>query len=361
MKAVLILSDGTVVYGRGFGAQTIKVGELVFNTSMMGYQEALTDPSYAGQILLMSYPLIGNYGINTREYESNRIHAEGFAVREASPPGEQELHRESFQTLDAFLKEFQVPGMDGLDTRFLVRKLRTQGVRPAILATREEEIDAKKLLDNLAKFEYGKVDFVEKVTRKKPEIYGDGKRTVVLVDYGLKMGIVRELVARGLKVVVVPSFSTLEDIERYEPAGVVLSNGPGDPALLTAAHETIQKIIQADYPVLGICLGHQLLAHALGGKTYKLKFGHRGSNHPVLDTSRNKIVVTTQNHGYAVDADLPEGLEISHLNVNDGTVEGMRHLDKPVFSVQYHPESSPGPEDSKYLFDRFVHMLDVKK
>lgn len=353
VKAILILSDGSIIYGKGFGAQNTAVGELVFNTSMMGYQEALTDPSYAGQILLMSYPLIGNYGINKKEYESKAIHAHGFVVREASPQGN---HRESFETLSEFLKEFNIPGIQGIDTRFLVRKLRTQGVLPSLLATYKDNIDVKKLANILAPFDYGKMDFVEKVTRKQPEEFGNGK-PIVLIDYGVKMGIVRELVKRKLKVIVLPSFATIEEIESYEPAGILLSNGPGDPSLLVQAYTTIQKIIQKEYPIMGICLGHQLLAHAVGGKTYKLKFGHRGSNHPVLDKIKNKIAITTQNHGYAVDAALPEAFEITHINVNDKTVEGMQHKDKPIFSVQYHPESSPGPRDSTYLFDNFTKLL----
>ncbi|HLC69253.1 MAG TPA: glutamine-hydrolyzing carbamoyl-phosphate synthase small subunit [Candidatus Bilamarchaeaceae archaeon] len=353
MKAVLIWKDGTILYGKGFGAQTTQIGELVFNTSMIGYQEALTDPSYAGQILTMSYPLIGNYGINEKEYESKAVHVEGYVVREASSEGE---HRESFENLDAFLKEFNVPGIEGIDTRYIVRKLRTGGVMPALLATYENSMDVKKLREELEKFDYGNVDFVEKVTRKTPETYGKG-RTVVLIDLGVKMGIVRELVERNVRVVVLPSFASLEEIERYEPAGIVISNGPGDPGILTGIHALIRKLAEKDYPLMGICLGHQVLAHAFGGKTFKLKFGHRGSNHPVLDKLQNKIAITTQNHGYAVDKALPKNFELTHVNVNDGTVEGMQHADKPVFSVQYHPESSPGPRDSKYLFDEFLKML----
>lgn len=355
MKSVLILNDGTVLYGNGLGARSVRPGELVFNTSMMGYQEALTDPSYAGQLLLMSYPLIGNYGINRGEYESDRIHAAGFLVREASPRAE---HRQSEQSLDAFLREHNVPGMDGIDTRFLVRKLRMHGVLPALLATYDDEINPQQLKAELAGFDYTHTDFVGQVTRKKPEIFGQGKKTIVLIDYGAKMGIVRQLVARGMRVVVLPSFSTLSDVERYEPLGIVLSNGPGDPAILTHAHRTIREIADKGYPLMGICLGHQLLAHAFGGKTFKLKFGHRGSNHAVFDRSLGRLVITTQNHGYAVDAALPRGFEPTHVNLNDQTIEGMAHTGRPIFSIQYHPESCPGPQDSRYLFDRFVQMLE---
>jgi carbamoyl-phosphate synthase small subunit len=357
VKAILVLSDGTTISGRGFGALQNQPGELVFNTSMVGYQEALTDPSYAGQILIMSYPLIGNYGINKREFESDRIHVNGFVVRQASPDAD---HRESYESLDAFLKEHDVPGIEGIDTRFLIRKLRTQGVMPSFIATYKdsEAPDTKKLSDELAKFDYGSIDFVQKVTRKEPQIFGNARgRCVVLIDYGVKMGIVRELVQRGLRVAVVPSFATAEEIEGYSPVGIVLSNGPGDPAILSHTHAAIQKLAKKDYPIMGICLGHQLIAHAFGGKTYKLKFGHRGSNHPVLDKTTNKITITTQNHGYAVDERVPPDFEITHINLNDNTVEGMWHTKRPIFSVQYHPESCPGPRDSVYLFDNFVKVL----
>ncbi len=362
-KAALVLQDGTILYGRGFGANTTKVGELVFNTSMVGYQEALTDPSYAGQILLMTYPLIGNYGVNEKDkwnsvyswFESGKVQVEGFAIRELS---DVTSHAESSSDINKFLTESGVPGIADIDTRYVVRHIRNHGVMPAVLAVYDSTIDTKKLLDEL-KFNYSAIDFVEKVTVKKPLVFGEkNKRTVVLVDYGVKMNIVRELEGRGLRVVVLPSFSTFKDIAKYEPEGIVLSNGPGDPAILTEAHETIKQLIAKDYSIMGICLGHQLLAHAYGGKTYKMKFGHRGCNHPVLNKLTGKTAITTQNHGFAVDEQsLPGEVEITHVNVNDNTVEGMRHISKNVFSVQYHPEASPGPRDSKYLFDEFVKML----
>ncbi len=362
-QGVLVLKDGTIIYGKGFGATATKVGELVFNTSMMGYQEALTDPSYAGQILLMTYPLIGNYGIDAKDkwdsdyswFESRNVQVEGFAVREMNNLPD---HRESTQTIDKFLSDAGIPGICDIDTRYLVRYVRNFGVMPAVLATYENGIDIKKLLDGLT-FKYESINFVERVTTREPLVFGkEHKKIVVLIDYGVKMNIVRELVARGLKIVVLPSFVNMKDVEKYEPSGVVLSNGPGDPAILKDAHETIRQLAKKNYPILGICLGHQLLTHALGGTTYKLKFGHRGANHPVLNKLTGRIAITTQNHGYAVDANkLPKELEVIHVNVNDGTVEGMRHVSKQIFSVQYHPEASPGPRDSKYIFDEFVKWL----
>jgi carbamoyl-phosphate synthase small subunit len=354
LKAVLILKDGTVLEGIGFGAKTTRVGELVFNTSMIGYQEALTDPSYAGQILLLTYPLIGNYGISSSDFESERVQVEGFCVREYC---ERPSHRGSIKTIDEFLNEFNVPGIAGIDTRFVVRKIRNYGVMPAIIATYDEHIDVKKLLDELV-FNYSSINFVEKVTTQRAKQYGRGKKKIVLIDYGVKMGIVRELVAREVRVIVVPSYASVDEIAKYEPDGILLSNGPGDPAILTNAHSVIRKLAERDYPIFGICLGHQLLAHAFGGRTFKLKFGHRGSNHPVVDLIKNRVCITTQNHGFAVDEKaLPKDFEITHYNLNDKTIEGTRHKTKPIFSVQYHPEAAPGPHDSKYLFDEFVKML----
>ena len=357
LKAVLLLQDGTLLHGQGFGAEAICQGELVFNTSMTGYQEALTDPSYAGQILLMTNPLIGNYGINEKDFESEKVHPRGFVVRNLSPDYS---HMEATKDVDAFLKEHGVPGITGIDTRFLVRKIRTRGVMPAIIATYydESEFDAKKLKID---FEYSGKDFVQEVTTKEAKRFGNGARRVVLIDYGVKMGIVRELVARGCEVIVVPSFAGLEQIRSYEPHGILLSNGPGDPSILAQAHKTIRSLSESNYPMFGICLGHQLLAHAFGGTTYKLKFGHRGFNHPVLDKQSGRVAITTQNHGYAVDPErVPAGFEITHVNLNDGTVEGMECRDREIFSVQYHPEASPGPHDSKKLFDKFVGMMKGK-
>ncbi len=350
--AALILSDGTVVSGKGFGASAVRAGELVFNTAMQGYQESLTDPSYAGQILLATYPLVGNYGIDKVSYESSRIHAEGYAVRELCPEGE---HKDSVENLDSFLEENGRPGICGIDTRFLVRKIRTHGVMPAMLAVGERPLNIKELLANL-KFDYGNTDFIKNITVKKPEIHGEkgAGKSVVLIDYGAKRNIITELVKRGLRVTVVSAYEDAETIRALEPDGIMLSNGPGNPAILTHAHKVINEL--KNYPIFGICLGNQLLSHAFGGDTFKLKFGHRGVNHPVINLKDSRVRITTQNHGFAVGK-VPKGFEITEKSANDGSVEGMEHADGHIFCVQYHPEAAPGPNDNKYLFDRFVKML----
>ncbi|NYZ74000.1 glutamine-hydrolyzing carbamoyl-phosphate synthase small subunit [Candidatus Micrarchaeota archaeon] len=352
MKAVLTLGDGTVFHGLGFGAEGERVGELVFNTSMMGYQEALTDPSYGGQILLMTYPLLGNYGTNESDRESDGIHPAGFVIRELSQDAE---HRNSRQTLDSFLKEHGVPGIYGIDTRFIVRHIRDKGVMPAIIVASDSEIDHEKILKKL-EFDYSSIDFVSKVTTKTPQVFGKGgKKRVALIDYGVKAGIIRELVSRGCEVHLLPCQSTADEVKALEPDGIMLSNGPGDPSILKDAHRTI-RALGGYKPMFGICLGHQLLGHAFGGDTYKLKFGHRGSNHAVLDIKTGRSFVTTQNHGFAVGK-IPDGFELTQVNANDNSVEGMRNDGKAIFSVQYHPEASPGPHDTRFLFDEFVKMM----
>ncbi|MBD3210117.1 glutamine-hydrolyzing carbamoyl-phosphate synthase small subunit [Candidatus Micrarchaeota archaeon] len=351
MKAVLALKDGTVLFGTGFGAKGERVGELVFNTSMTGYQEALTDPSYAGQILLMTYPLIGNYGTNARDRESGRVHPSGFAVRQVSPDRE---HREADNSLQAFLGQHGIPAISGIDTRFLVRHIRDKGVMPAIISVSDQEINAKQLVERLKGFDYSSVDFVSQVSTPEPVVYGKGRK-VALLDFGAKLGIARELVKRGCEVHMLPCHTSADKIKELEPEGIMLSNGPGDPSIPGYAHRTIRNL--AGYcPMFGVCLGHQLIAHAMGGSTYKLKFGHRGSNHPVQDLQKGRVAITTQNHGFAVK-ELPKGFELTHVNVNDGSIEGMRCRDKGIFSVQYHPEASPGPHDSGQLFDEFVRMM----
>jgi carbamoyl-phosphate synthase small subunit len=374
LKAALVLKDGTILHGRGFGASATNQGELVFNTSMTGYQEALTDPSYAGQILMMCNPLIGNYGINEKDYESKKIHCSGFITRQLS---EDYSHMEATKDVDEFLKEHNVPGISGIDTRFLVRKIRNAGVMPAAIATYEEDdsFDPENLKID---FDYSRINFVKKVTIQKPETFGTGlieaetsmvhgtlRRSignthVILIDYGAKRGIIQELLDRKIKVTVVPSFAKSDEIKSLEPDGILLTNGPGDPSMLTDCHRTIRQLV--DYPMFGICLGNQLLAHAFGGSTYKLKFGHRGANHPIINLKTKKVAITTQNHGFAVDPQkLPDNFEITHVNLNDETVEGIKHKELPIFSVQYHPESNPGPHDTKQLFDQFLKMVEGNK
>jgi carbamoyl-phosphate synthase small subunit len=357
-KAALMLQDGTLLHGEGFGAKANNQGEIVFNTSMTGYQEALTDPSYSGQILMMTNPLIGNYGINEKDFESRKIHCSGFVVRNLS---DDYTHMEASKSIDEFLKEHGIPGVTGIDTRFLVRKIRDKGVMPAAIATYagDEQFDLEKLKVD---FDYSSVNFVEQVTARKPETSGTGNLHVVLIDYGAKRGIVQELLNRKLKVTVVPSFTKAEEIKSLNPDGILLSNGPGDPSILSDAHATIRELAESRFPIFGICLGNQLLAHAFGASTYKLKFGHRGANHPVMNLKSKKVAITTQNHGFAVDRQtLPDVLEITHKNLNDETVEGIAHKELPVFSVQYHPESNPGPHDSKQLFDKYVRIMEENK
>jgi carbamoyl-phosphate synthase small subunit len=354
LRATLVLKDGTTLQGIGFGAKTEMVGELVFNTSMTGYQEALTDPSYGGQILLMTYPLVGNYGTNAADKESDHVQPSGFVIRELSPDAE---HRQSEGGIHSFLKDNGVPGIYGIDTRMVVRHIRDKGVMPAILATSDSEaaLDPKRLLSKL-EFDYSSIDFVSKASTKKPLVFNKGGKTrVALIDYGVKMGIVRELMKRKCEVHVLPSSTPASDVRALEPSGILLSNGPGDPAMLAGAHRTIREL-EGDMPIFGICLGHQLLAHAFGGDTYKLKFGHRGSNHAVLDNRSGRTLITTQNHGFAVGR-IPKGFETTHTSVNDKSVEGMADEKRRIISVQYHPEASPGPHDSLYLFDEFMKMM----
>ncbi|MBI5222851.1 glutamine-hydrolyzing carbamoyl-phosphate synthase small subunit [Candidatus Micrarchaeota archaeon] len=353
MKAALILKDGTVLYGTGFGAIGERSGELVFNTSMMGYEEMLTDPSYAGQILILTYPLIGNYGINGKDRESPKIHQSGLVVRQLS---QEYQHREAQESLDEFLKEQKIPGISGIDTRFLVRHIREKGVMPATIITTPEEdkINVKKALEKL-NFDYSSIDFVAQVSTKKTQTHGKGKRKIALIDFGVKHGIIDQLAKRDSKVYLMPHSSSAQEIKELEPDGIVLSNGPGDPAILTGVHKLIREL-EGYRPMFGICLGNQLIAHAFGGDTYKLKFGHRGANHAVQDIELDKIAITTQNHGFAVGK-VPKGFEVSHTNLNDKTIEGLCNKNKDIFCVQYHPEAQSGPHDSRYLFDKFMKMI----
>lgn len=354
-RAFLVLEDGSVYEGYSFGAAVAAHGEVVFATSMTGYQEMLTDPSFAGQIVVPTYPMIGNYGINAQDFESKRIQVAGFVVREEC---RMPSHRLSEQTLDEYLRSEGVPGLAGIDTRALVRRLRVHGVMMGAIA---ESAEAAALrLKTIPR--YDSVDYVKLVTAAEPyEWVGPGGEIsgprIVVLDSGLKYNILRNLARLGCSLKVVPCTLPASEILRLNPDGVFFSPGPGDPALLDYLTDTVRVLI-GKKPVMGICLGHQLIARALGGRTFKLKFGHRGANHPVKDLETGRVYITAQNHGYAVDADsLKEGLEVSQINLNDGTVEGLRHRELPLFTIQYHSEASPGPLDTAYLFERFVEMV----
>jgi carbamoyl-phosphate synthase small subunit len=361
MKALLALEDGTFFYGNTFAAQGEVDGEVVFNTSMTGYQEVLTDPSYNGQIVAMTYPLVGNYGVNDQDAESERIQVRAFVVREyESIPS----NWRSKKSLADYLKEHGIVGVEDIDTRALTRHIRLAGAMKGVVST--SDLDPSSLTEK-AKASDGLVgrDLVKGVTCNRPFTWSDrqaGLCNVVALDYGIKFNILRSLARRGCRVTVLPAHTSADAIREIDPDGIVLSNGPGDPEPVTYAVETI-KDLMPDYPIFGICLGHQLLGLAFGGKTYKLKFGHRGANHPVKNLATGRVEITAQNHGFCVDAESindPE-VEITHMNLNDMTLEGMRHRTLPILSVQYHPEASPGPHDSNYLFDEFIRLLEEKK
>jgi carbamoyl-phosphate synthase small subunit len=352
MKARLLLEDGTLFTGTSFGAEGISIGEVVFNTSITGYQEVLTDPSYCGQIITMTYPLIGNYGLSRDDNESMRPYAHGLIVREHA---EYASNWRNEYSLGYFLKEYGIIGISGIDTRMLTRKLRLHGTMKGIITTGNESVEELKerLKTPLMR------DQVARVSTKSIHISPSYGKRVVLMDFGAKHNIVRELVERNCEVISVPYNTTAEEILRFRPDGVMLSNGPGDPKDVPEAIETIKKLL-GKVPIFGICLGHQLLALACGADTEKLKFGHRGGNHPVKELATGRTVITSQNHGYAVNPDSVKGtdLVISHIALNDGTVEGLEHKKFPAFTVQYHPESAPGPLDSGYLFDRFHELME---
>jgi carbamoyl-phosphate synthase small subunit len=357
MKALIALEDGTVIHGNTFAGEGEVSGEVVFNTGMTGYQEILTDPSYKGQIVTMTYPLIGNYGVNSEDSESRRIQVEAFIVKEYEPLPS---NWQSQNTLADYLGQEGKIGIEGVDTRALVRHIRLAGAMKGVIST--QGLDPVSLVAK-AKASQGIVgrDLVKEVTCPKPyewQNQNGARFRVVAFDFGIKFNIVRSLVKRGCNVTVVPAHSTAEEINNIRPDGILLSNGPGDPEPITYAVRTIQNLI-GKYPIFGICLGQQLLGLAFGGKTFKLKFGHRGANHPVKNLMTGMVEITTQNHGFCVDiASIkdPE-IEITHINLNDQTLEGMRHRSLPIVSVQYHPEASPGPHDSDYLFDEFIKMM----
>jgi len=379
-KAILVLEDGSVYEGHSFGAETTAYGEVVFSTSMTGYQEMLTDPSYAGQILVPTYPLIGNYGINESDFESRQIQVRGFAVREyCSQPS----HWQSTRTLHEFLLAYGIPGISGLDTRALTRHLRLKG---AMMGMVTAEMTTNQVLTELETLpRYDVTDFVRQVSTEKTyewqsnapatanlisspskgEDKGEGEAKqslkILIIDYGLKYNILRILSQLGCQASAVPCAASAKDVLALNPDGIVLSPGPGDPALLDDITDTVRELI-GRRPIMGICLGHQLIGKALGAQTFKLKFGHRGGNHPVRDLATSRVYITAQNHGYAVDADTLKGeLEVSHINLNDGTVEGLNHKELPIVSIQYHAEGSPGPMDNTYLFRRFLDMISMYK
>lgn len=355
MQARLLLEDGTLFVGQSFGAEGDIVGEVVFNTGMTGYQEILTDPSYCGQIVTMTYPLIGNYGITRDDLEAMRPYVHGFVVRSHEQVPN---HWRAVCTIDDFLKEHGIIGISGIDTRMLTRRIRQAGTLKGILST--SDCPVEDLMERLDRTELMR-DQVSRVSTGNLYRIPGGKERIVLVDFGAKSGIIRELVNRGCEVVIVPHDTTAEQIRRLMPDGVVLSNGPGDPKDVPHAIRMVQELL-GHVPIFGICLGHQLLALACGADTTKLKFGHRGANHPVKDLRTGKCYMTSQNHGYTVTADsiLGTELEVTHLNNNDGTIEGLKHTRYPAFSVQYHPEASPGPEDTNHLFDDFLCMTGMK-
>ncbi|GAA0095222.1 carbamoyl phosphate synthase small subunit [Clostridium perfringens] len=345
MKAKLILENGVVFEGKAFGYLKECVGEVVFNTGMTGYQEVLTDPSYYGQIVTMTYPLIGNYGINLEDLESKEPKVRGFIVREKCQyPNNFRCELE----LETYLAQNKILGLDGIDTRALTKILRNNGTMKGIIV-----LDNSNLEDVKDKLEaFSNRDAVSIVsTNEKYEISGEGKN-VAIIDFGIKQNIIRNFVKRGCNVTVFPYDFKAEEVLDINPDLVFLSNGPGDPEDMGEAVNEIKKIVEKK-PIVGICLGHQLLALTLGGETKKLKFGHRGCNHPVKDLINNRVHITSQNHGYYV-ATLPENMEITHVSMNDGTVEGMKHKELPIFSVQFHPEACPGPKDSEYIFDEFM-------
>jgi carbamoyl-phosphate synthase small subunit len=383
MKAVLALEDGFLFHGEAFGARTSACGEVCFNTSMTGYQEILTDPSYKGQIVTMTYPLIGNYGVNRQDVESWRPHVAGFVIRELSPVVS---NWRADLSLQSYLEENGIPGIQGIDTRALTKKLRVRGALNGFISTAEITDDEAMRRARDWPGLVG-VDYVREVTHREPFVWdekdqqsGDFRlvtgtaaqdarniRTplpaadipIVAYDFGIKYNILRRLRQHGFKVQVVPATTPASEALKHKPAGIFLSNGPGDPAALGYAVQAVSDLVKTGLPIFGICLGHQILAQAVGGKTFKLKFGHRGGNQPVKDLASGKVEITSQNHGFAVDPDtLPSEMVVDRVNLNDKTVEGMRHRQKPIFCVQYHPEASPGPHDSTPLFTEFRQLIE---
>jgi carbamoyl-phosphate synthase small subunit len=359
--ALLALEDGRCFRGRSWGADGEVCGEMVFNTSMSGYQEVLTDPSYAGQIVCMTYPLIGNYGVNAADSESSRPWVEGFVVREASRTASSWRAEE---TLDDYLKRWKIPAIDHIDTRALVRHIRDRGAMRACLssidADEQSVIEKARSSTPMENRELASVVTTKEAYEVKAE--GDERFHVVCYDFGVKTNSLREFARRGCRLTVVPSATPASEVLSLKPDGIFLSNGPGDPASMSAVVEEIRRLADSGTPTFGICFGHQLLGRAFGGTTYKLRFGHRGGNQPVREESSGTIEITSHNHGFAVSAEsLPAEVEVTHINLNDQCVEGMRHTRLPVFSVQYHPEAAPGPHDAEHHFRRFVDLIERAK
>lgn len=355
-RAKIAFEDGRIFNGYSFGYEGERYGELVFNTSMTGYQEIITDPSYKGQIVTMTYPLIGNYGINSGDIESRKPFLEGLVAKEFSRVAS---NWRSEKTIEEYFKENKIVGVDGVDTRAITKHVRLAGAMKVIIST--DDMDESSLVGKARKSKgLIDVDLVREVTIDKPLKWNkEGHYKVVVIDCGAKYNILRILEKRGCKVICVPALKSAEEIFLYKPDGVMLSNGPGDPAAVTYVIKTVKKLM-GKLPIFGICLGHQILGLALGGKTYKLKFGHHGANHPVRDTITGEIAITSQNHGFCVDINSldKESIEITHINLNDNTIEGLKHKELPVFSVQFHPEASPGPHDAEYLFDKFIENME---
>ena len=382
MRAILALEDGRIFEGESFGATGTRVGEVCFNTSMTGYQEVLTDPSYRGQIVAMTYPLIGNYGTNALDQESREPHVRGFVIEELS---EIPSNWRSEASLEDYLTRWKIPGVQGIDTRALTRHLRERGAMKACLTT--EMVSEKEAVAQANEGE-GVIgmDYVREVTTTAPYQWDPDdklsaiwsvasgsteevvrnplppiRHRVVAYDFGIKENILRRLRQNGFGVTVVPAATSATEVLALNPDGIFLSNGPGDPSAVPYAHESLRGLL-GKKPIFGICLGHQILGFAVGGRTFKLKFGHRGGNQPVKDLRSGKVAITSQNHGFAVDAEsLSKEMEVTHINLNDGTVEGMRHRELPIFSVQYHPEAAPGPHDAGYFFSQFAELIDRNK